>query len=92
VLFQQIGELPDEAPALRRSQPTPGALVKRLARGFYCLFNIFAIAFRNLRQNLSSGGIVSWEGFAGNGIDPLPIDQHCARLLDELRHLGMNLR
>ena len=74
MLFEQIGEFPDEASALGRGHAAPGAVVKGIARGLYRLINVFAIAFRDLRENFSGGGIVSGESFARGGIHPPAID------------------
>ncbi len=67
-------------------------MIKGFARSFDGLLDIGAMAFRDLRQDFAGGGIVSGEGFAGNGIRPFAVDQHRARLLDKIRDLRMNLR
>ena len=92
VRFQQIGELPDEASAFGCGHPPPGTVVEGFARGLHGLFNIFTIAFRHLRQNFTGGGIVGGKSLAGNGVYPIAVDQHFARLFDKLRDLRMNLR
>ena len=92
MLLEEIGELPDEASALGRSHPAPRPVIERFASSLYGLIYVFAIAFRNLRQNLSCGRIVSRKSFSGSGIDPPAVDQHFSWLVDELRDLRMNLR
>ena len=92
VLFEQIGEFPDQASAFGRGHPAPRAIVESLARGLHCLIDIFAIAFGNLRQNFAGRGIVSGKSFSGRGIDPPSVDQHLSWFVDELRDLRMDLR
>ena len=67
-------------------------MVERMTRGSHRLFDIFAIAFDDLRQNFTSCGIVCRESLAGSGIHPLPVDQHFSGFVDKIRDLRMNLR
>ena len=66
-------------------------MIEGLAGGLHGLLDIGAIAFGYLGQDLSGGGIVRWEILAGNGGNPLSVDQHFARLVDEFGDLRMDL-
>ena len=83
MLFEQVGELPDQAAALGCRHAAPRAVIEGIARSSHGQVNIFAIAFRDLRQNFAGCGIVGRKGLAGSGVHPLP-------LISIFRGLSMN--
>ena len=83
VLFDQIGEAPHHAAAFGGRNFRPGAFFECCAGRFYGAVDIFAIAFGDMRENFSGGGIVGGESFAGSGFDPLAVDEHLLLLAYE---------
>src|SRR5206468_8242296 len=49
------------------------------------------VPFGDLGQDFSGGGVVGWESLAGHGIHPLAVDQHLARLGDEVTDARINI-
>ena len=92
VRFEQVGEFPDEAAAFGGGQLAPRTVIEGFARRLHGQVDILAVAFGHLREHFAGGGIVCGKCLAGNGVDPLSVDQHFARLVDKLRDLWMNLR
>jgi hypothetical protein len=91
VLFQQVGQLPHQLAALGSRQARPGTAVERLARGLHGRINVLPIAFRDLRQDFAGSRVIGWESLARRGIHPLAVDQHFARLPDEVADPRINL-
>src|SRR5579872_7327917 len=91
MLINQVAQLPYQAAAFGGRQLAPWAVVKCFARGLHCEINVGAIAFSNLRQNFAGGWIVSWKSLAGNCVNPLIVNEHFARLLNEAEHARIDL-
>ena len=84
VLFEKIGKFPDELAALGGGHAGPWSAVEGAAGGADGGIDVGAIAFGNLREDFSGGGIVGGEGLAGSGVDPLAVDEHFAGGGDEV--------
>ena len=74
VLFQQVGQFPNQSSTFGRGQAPPRTIVESIARGLDCLVDIFAIALGDLCQHFASSGIVSWKSFSGRGVHPSSVD------------------
>ena len=91
MLLQQVGEFPDQSPALGCGHSAPGTIVERRARRLNGPLDIFAITFRDPRQHFTSGGVVRRKSLSGSGLNPLSVDQHLAWPLNKLSHARVNL-
>jgi hypothetical protein len=89
VRLEEVGELPEQAAAVRRRHRRPRAGIERAARGAHGALHVLAIAFRDLRDHLARRRVVARERLAGSGLDPLAVDQHRAAAGDETLDLGL---
>jgi hypothetical protein len=80
VAFDQIGELPQHAPALRRADLGPAPLVEGAPRGGYRDIDILFVRFGDIGDDRPGRRVVNREGLAGHGRDELAVDQHQRRL------------
>src|SRR5581483_3033748 len=80
ILLDQIGQLPDQAPALTGRHLAPGArpVLKRFARRLHRAIHVRRRRFCHFSQNLAGRWIESLESF--RTLNPFPVDQQTARL------------
>jgi hypothetical protein len=84
VAFDQIGELPQHAPALGRADLGPAPLVEGAPRRGDRNIDILFIGFGDIGDDCPGRRVVNREGLARHGRDEFPVDQH-QRLLAEER-------
>ena len=91
VLFDEVGELPDEPAAFGGSHLRPRAAIEGRAGGVDGAIDVLFLAFGDASEDVAGGGIVAVERFAGRGVHPLAVDQHFAWLSDEAGYVVIQL-
>jgi hypothetical protein len=74
MLFQQIGEFPDQATALGSGHAAPWTVVESVTCRPHSMVDVFAITFSDLRKNLTGGWVVCGKSLTGRGIHPSSVD------------------
>jgi hypothetical protein len=94
VRFHQIGELPDQPPALGRGHPAPLTALEGPASGLHSPINILLITFSDLGEDVARGWIIGGKGLSRCSRYPFVPDQHLSRLADKSAHplIDPNLR
>jgi hypothetical protein len=86
VLFDQIGELEEQAGPLMRTHRRPFAFVEGLARGLDRFVDIGLVPFGDESQHFLVGRVDGLEGFAGFRRDPLAADEQLRGLFQEIQY------
>ncbi len=84
MLFDQVGELPQHASALRGRHAGPRALVESPSRSAHGTIDIFGFCLGDVGDHIAGGGVVDRECLAGGRRDKTPIDEHAVIFLDEV--------
>src|SRR5271169_2073472 len=84
MLLQQVGQPPDDLAPDRRGDRTPRPILERPPRGADGAVDVLGLTVRDVGDLLLGGRVGRHEGFAGGGLDPLPIDEQAACGADEV--------
>ena len=87
VLFEQIGQLPDQPSALRGRHPRPGARFECPPRRAYGRVDIGLLARRAMGNRFAAGRVEDLECVAAQGLFPLTVDQQLACPVKETQGL-----
>ncbi len=83
VLDKQVGQAPDQVPALRGSHLAPRTLLKGLPGGHHRPVHVLARSLSHPRPCLPRVGVYALKSFTGAGLDPLSVDQEvCSKVVD----------
>jgi hypothetical protein len=91
VLFEQVGEFPEEFAALGRRNSGPLAGVKSCACSFDGSIDVFFVACGDVGEDLAGRGIVGRESLARGRFNPFSIDQELACLGYEAGDVAIRL-
>ena len=79
VLFNQIGQAVQHAPAFGCGELAPRTMFEGAAGCFHSFFDVGCVGFRNLADFLASGRIDGCKSLAGFARDPAVVDQEFSR-------------